>query len=636
MPVFYPACTVNVRLRFDSSFRVDPIAAELAGDKDALKEHLALTAGARLTEPLVLSGPRGQLSTAMGITPRSCSVEMPGMRTAGRFSVTADFRTIPIDPRLIKGAGVTILLGTVPDYDFADGMARAKPSGARSSRLDIDSAGLAIQFAGIIDDWEVTHGASGSEISFSGRDLRAILMDSPARPEMFEDVDLTQDIGLVVADILAKHPMLYDQVPLMDDGWPDNTIPSPGDTEGLTRVMQGADGKAKGRRGSKGGGNDLNFWDLIVQYCMLVGAVPYYIGNTMHIRSARTLYQRQAAGNDPARNPTPFAGGLKRHVPGQAEPISQRQFLYGRDVEEISFKRKFTGKKATAVQVVCLNTSSKERGAAKLLSATWPPGIEVTNGGKGKKTTVKATDKRADRATTTSVGPSNQVSAKDIMRIPVSGIRSEKRLQAIANAIYEEVNRGEMGGSVQTKKLASFGGDNNDADLLKMRAGDAVLLATDSAPMGNVPIMAELTKQARHSFEEQVQYVAAQIGDEQAARAIVATARGAVVELQQWFYVTEVSFDWDAGSGIDVNFSFINYVEPVMDFSSVEAAKADPAAKKKKKLKAVKKRAKAVKKVADMPSIEDGVAEAPSGQSKGKVGGKGKGSSNPDDLDYWG
>jgi len=174
------------------------------------------------------------------------------------------------------------------------------------------------------------------------------------------------------------------------------------------------------------------------------------------------------------------------------------------------------------------------------------------------------------KAQATSVSPSGAVSEEEVLRISVAGIRSKKALTEIAKNVFEEVGRGEMGGSVHTRSLASFGTDpgnpvsgNADPDVVHIRPGDAVELLFDTRRLSNqAPLVSEATDFYRAPFDDVVRQVQRKLGttDDDIARVIVASARGAIIELQSVFRVCNVKLDWSS-SGLAIAFDFQNYIE---------------------------------------------------------------------------
>src|SRR5262249_48212793 len=142
-------------------------------------------------------------------------------------------------------------------------------------------------------------------------------------------------------------------------------------------------GAAAGSQSSK-----ATAWDLITQYCFLVGAIPYFDGWVLRVRPARSIFELRQAGLDAeaeARRaiatimpfgrrlpdlPTPFKGGMPRDV-GEPQKLRIRRLVYGRDVKTLAFERKFSGAKVPVIEVVGIDDTTRGRG--KLLVVQYPP-----------------------------------------------------------------------------------------------------------------------------------------------------------------------------------------------------------------------------------------------------------------------
>jgi hypothetical protein len=302
--------------------------------------------------------------------------------------------------------------------------------------------------------------------------------------------------------------------------WPLGIIPSPVDKGGITRVRQGADG------GGAGGGissDAPNFWDIITNYCFLVGAIPYFRGRTLIIRPSAAIFDQskpQFADTYGPFNPTP-------RVDDQGNPFTIRKFIYGNNLKELSFERKYNGVKAPVIQVNSFDTSSPNRGSQKLLSAQWPP-------------------KDAELARVSGVLPSGEVSQSDIVQHTVSGVRDVAQLLTIAKNLYEEIG--------------------SDPDICRIRPGDAVEFLFDTRQLGSkAPGAATILNERRKSFDEQVKDVVTALsgksggGVENLARVIVASSRSIVVDMLRVFRVANVVFNWSVGQGLQTQFDFQNY-----------------------------------------------------------------------------
>lgn len=559
MSTWYPSCVVNFRLRFDESFKIVEMAepGPQSGDPQSTSGPIISPSQVRIDgpitspsqvadvpslRPLILQTGKDNLSTIANRVPKTASVELPAYRQAGKFNLEVDWRELPIDPRLIRSAGVEIFFGAVSPEDFASGMTSVDKNGRRRSVLNTLSAGGVprdelMVLAGVADTWYVNHTPDGSIIKIEGRDLRGVFLDSPINPEIMDKLDLNRPLDDVIADILKGHPAgAYMQIVSSPDDWPDGVIPSVLDKEGLTRVRRKAEGE---QTSAQPQGDKVNIWDVITNYCFLVGAIPYFRGRNLVIRPAASCFDQSKPSFD-------RESAIKTRFDDDGTEFKIRKMIYGRNIQELSFERKYTGVKVPVIEVVSFDTSSSERGEKKLLTQQWPPKDEKL-------------------AAMSGVYPSGEVSQTDKVRISVPGIRDKERLMTIARSLYEEIGRGELGGSCKTGVLASYKGDYRDPDMLTLRPGDAIEVIVDARQLSsNAPNVATLTDSVRRSFGEQVEEVKRALsgkaggGDENLARIIVASSRSMIVDLLRMFRVANVVFNW-AQSSVQVAFDFQNY-----------------------------------------------------------------------------
>lgn len=539
--VYYPSLLAHIRLRFDESTQRLPAPVILSDGRMEPEPSTSKSRGL----PLFVEGANDDLSRVINLVPLSASVQLPGFRQASTFNLTLDYADLPVDPWVVRAASVVIHLGTVSADLWARGQdGERAPDGRLLSMLDpYTAAGTpnpeTLVMVGIVDEWSVTHSDAGSEISMSGRSLESILMDSPILPAQVSAVNLDQPIDAVVRNVLGFHPFGADIAAFVEvapaERWPKGEIPRVAFEEVLPRPRRGRSGGAAENKGS--GASNLSYWDLITRYCMLVGAVPYFAGQTLRIVPSRGLYdQATRAGVDPAV-PTPFAGGVPRTLQG-GKQLNIRRLTFGRDVATVTKHRKLGGVKARVVEVVSVDTGSSERGAQRLRKARWP--VE-------------------DKAS--SVAPSGSSSQESVLRFPVPGIRSEERLREIARALFEEIMRGELGGDAETAHLSSLGGSNADPDLLRLRPGDAIQFTVDASGFGSTPPgVAALIREAGESFEAQVAALTKRFGDANTARLLVSALRGEVSQLQTVFYTQTVRIEW-GGDGVRITFDFTNFIE---------------------------------------------------------------------------
>jgi hypothetical protein len=575
---------VSFNLRFDEAFHIfdPPTAPGVTTTALSTGKVPTPVPSGKLTPQPLLTETGAQRTgvnsnTLINRIPKSANIELPGFRQAGHFSLTFDYRDLPIDPRLLRAISVEIFAGTVPASNFATGMTGFQSDGGRASVLQPSLDNLLL--FGLVDEWNVTHGQTTSEIHLEGRDMRGLLLDTAVDPALERGLNLTKPIDDVVLQILAKNPLgkrfnvvTYAQDWLGPGAQGPLLLPAPATTTSQIRARRSANG-VNPRSALQGNTDQRNYWTLITHYCQLVGALPTFVGPTLVIRPFRSLWDQQHGGLTPDLA-TPFAGQQDRNVTtgaaGQTttNPIRVRSFVFGRDIQTMNIGRKYGGTGLPGA-VLCLSVNPDAgRGNKKLVFGSYPGTLAEARAELGARgiDSFKFT-REIEKALRSRVAPSGAAAAADILRVPVPGVKDASRLRDVARAIFEEVKRGEMGGSVQTKNLTSFGGSNADPDVLRLRPGDAVELKVDQRALSSSsPLVSVLNNLARMSISEATKELQARVGlgqplSEDIARVIVATAQGSVVELQTFFRVSNVKYTWGAESGLAVAFDFQNYIE---------------------------------------------------------------------------
>jgi hypothetical protein len=550
-PLYYPTLMVALRLVFDEAMLdTDPLSAapseaSLVNPSTANKKALGMPTFWQSDAALP------EVSRILNVIPTSAQLSLPGHRDAWTWKVTFDWRDLPIDSRVVRAVGASFYLACQPASAFAEAM---RASGGRKAGL-IRAANVPTDdplMIGVADEWEMEQGEDGGTVTLTGRDLKGVLLDSPVNIKAMATLDLTRPIDSVISQIMSRHPF-GDQftVSIDADEWSGGIIPAPATEDDCTRVRLPAKkkptkGKAKPKPAAPATSDKFSFWDIITQYCYLVGAIPVFQGWELWIHPVVGLYQRRGAGLAGSKVKTPFAGGKTRTIAGESEPRSVRMLAYGRNLRTWGTSRKFGGQKPRVVEVVCLDTSSKVRGLGRLLRARWPDvsdnALKLT---KGKPIIVS---------------PSGAETQAQIMRVVVAGVTDTARLARIAQGIYEEMARGEFGGTFETDGLATLGGDNTDADLLRLRPGDCVEMEVDVRPLQrNAPLVSTFTDASRATEAQRVEELTAATGDRLLARVLVASQRATT--LPRFFYIKSVDYKWGSEEGITVNAEFQNYME---------------------------------------------------------------------------
>lgn len=583
---FYPSCVVKLTLRVERKLfiRVDE------GD-GYVNEGLTTRED---TNVFVHVG-----------VPKSATIRHQGHTQASTFKLVFDYAQLPVDPRTIAACAVEVYLGTVSAAEFDVGISATRSAPIRYSQLQTDIAsGIPDEkdliLVGTADDWSIDVSDSSSEVHLEGRDLRAVLIDSPLvsandevtkrertagtrtpsnasgvpdrvtpgrtrerrhRSSVLDRIRTDVPIHKLVAQLLAEHTTLNRLEPpvkvVCDPAdWLNGVIPSPGEGAHVPRHRRGARG---GGGQSGAGSHHMTYWDAIIRYCQLVGAVPYFQGRDLHIRPGYSLFDqlRQADPSLGDRIRTPFRPNRQRELNGDEWGI--RRLVYGRDIQGMKLTRKYAGNsKPKTVRCVAVDPSAPQRNRrARLLEAVWPPRNRREARSEGAK------------AGTNSVGGEE---SHETLTIAVQGVRSQGQLLGIAKSFYEQIGRQEMKGEVSCERLTSFGGSNADPDLLRCRVGDAVELLVDASRIDQeTPIASALNRSQQLPFGQAVREVQRVIADENLARAIVASHRGAIMSVLRYFRVGSVDIDWK-DQAVSVKLDLQNYWTPRFDHDLEEQA----------------------------------------------------------------
>ena len=559
---FYPSCVAHIQMSFEKKLYV--------------REDLPQ--GQFRNVPLATQDNNGTF--VMNRVPKKMTCHFQGHTQAATWTLVFDYKELPIDPRTVVASTVEIYLGTVSAEQFRDGMKHEWRPGVRRSILQTrDPEGKAIQkdllLVGPVDTWKISYEKDGSEVHLEGRDLRGILLDSPLvsvrdqfdvghgfpsrlprrkRDNILNRINTKQDIVNVVKQILHEHDTIRDKVGEIEvigypDEWPNGTIWSPGAGSHIPRHRRGAGGQ-----GSNPGTahTNMNFWDLITRYCHLCGAVPRFVGRTLEIRYAPTLFSMVRGWN----TRIPFANGEARN--DGEEKWVVRRVVYGRDVESMSMERKYSGNnKPKTVRCIAVDRSATGRGRGQMLQAVWPP----RNIREARREGIHGNNQRL-RDT---IGGQE---SSEILEIQVSSVRNMAQLISIAQSYYEQIGRQEMKAEINMDKVTSFGGDNADPDVLRMRVGEPIELLVDARRLNNSSaIVAALNRTAAMTFAEAVNEVRRAGGlhlDENLARAIVASAWGNIMGVLRYFRVGAINYDWSE-DGVTVKADLQNYWTPTYD-----------------------------------------------------------------------
>jgi hypothetical protein len=459
-----------------------------------------------------------------GVIPNTASLALNGIRSASTLTLEIPFSALPIEPRMVRGVGVEFYLGTVTASDFARGIAgdtREAKNGAEPLNIIpenyTDAFGRPrsnLRFSGWVDEWEVVWGESQPMVRLQCRDNTAILIDTQAPALLALDPKIPLDQAF--AKYLARFPQFA--------GLSVKYLPESAKAPTYREVT--AKAAFNPRFGApqfmaNGQGSVMDYFaDVAGALGLIVRSDPS--SATIIIQQPRSIY----GDSFPTRDDDPFGrtteSGLR---------MPYRMFVFGRNVLDLTMKRKYTVAGPTTIEVRSYDPVKKRN-----LVVRYPYKAE-----------------RLERGLPGSILPDEK-----IQQFFQRGITDQKTLHSIAQGIYEQLGRNEIELNVKTRNLGSFGGSALDPDLLDCKVGDTIQFeVTADAQTGELNAV-NAVESAQRQAGSAKDYVQRLGYSDRFAEAYAEVMRNAL--LLPYFRVKRMDFNWDIERGIDVAVTGINYI----------------------------------------------------------------------------
>lgn len=555
--VYYPSAKVVLIPRFDD-FKAKPVAPPKkrapirrgTGKDNKASLEVQFRNGAFVLlapsdDPSHIGGPqeqKGKDDFEVVAIPKSAQLGRNGPRTAGTLQLEFKYRDMPIDPRTIRSCAVEFYLGTVSAEDFQAGVGgKTRTTGnSGSSQHDeplhvipsgyTDSIGQLrsnLRFQGFVDEWETSWADGEPVVRVQCTDNTRLLIDQFAPPQLSISPKLKIHEG--IARYLANFPQFRGlQVRFLGQN-----PPVLGDALAKTAYQP------KLGPSAKGGDSKMNVWDYLTDITGSLGLIIRFEGTTIIVQRPRTLFKgtrSERREDDPYR---------PRRLPS-GRVLERRTFIYGRNLEDLTVKRNFTRFAPQNVEVRCYS-------------------------GKRKKTLVARFPMKADRQADVKPGDSSE---EKWLVVRVRGIEDEVQLKVIAQSVYESVGRNELNVQFTTRNLSSYGGGNDDPDVLDMMPGDGIDIQTTRDEEQFVASTVTGTEEQMVLLERAQQFMRTLgFSQEFAARYAEAFVQ---VGVQSVFRVRKVGIDWNESDGASIEVEAVNYVVVRADKSLPENAKPEP------------------------------------------------------------
>jgi len=464
---WHPHCKVRFQIRVENFANDAPLPAQLvlAGSgPEAFGPGVEHKKG---------DGREQFKSIGYDIIPYACNVERNSYREADACRITLPLSKMPFDPRVIRAATVQVFGGVIDPIAYRDTFDSDQSRENGGIFLpDFTPGGESNQiFAGFIDDWEIEMSEHNS-LQVTARDLTGFLVDAEIKenvpgklPNKMRLDDVVREIlkqlpGVAGLNVVVDTDEVQNKLPFLNEIKPPNWFDSAGKTK-------------KGRKRSPNDAQKMSYWDMITDLCVSAGFIVYIRTPTLEQGGGINGSQlgRPVAPelviSDPRTYYKGSPGGWGKEL---IDPNRVRRFIYGVNLDSITIRRKFQGVKTPTIELRAWDTTSGKRIVGRF------PRRVVNN--------QPATSGKGDR---------EEVQVQ-LLR-DISGPNGQKRIDAAAASIYQQLARGEFEVQMKTKTLAALPRNldpdgvsrntstppNVDADMFQMVSGDTVLVGVDRA-----------------------------------------------------------------------------------------------------------------------------------------------------------
>ena len=490
---------------------------DLAAQQQGIRRFLIVVDGQTQT-PVAQQQARSPdgLTYDVTVIPKTASWSVNGVRTADTLGLTIKYIDCPIDPRVVRSCAVEYFMGTVPPSQYANG-------GAFIPDTYVDSSGKQrtnSRFQGFVHMWDVDFAENGEPIIKLECKDNTTLLELQQAPKL--NLDMTKPIDEAVALYLSHYPQLQ--------GISVEYRPNTDSPPILKNVLANTAFRPNlGPHATQGGATTSrpNVFDYLAEMVGQIGHSFYVDGTTVVITRVRSFTSSAAV----RRADDPYQG----RTLGTGEVLDYRRFVFGRNIKELRFSRNYGKHKTTNIEIRSYDTSRKRLIVSRFPSAAQRIKYAIPGGA------------QADMEWT-------------VFRVP--GITDQGTLDTIAQQAYEQVGRNELQVEVVTRNLSSFGGGNDDPDILDVKVGDSfeVMINRDEQEVGTLNRIERILSTLQGGdFLRQMGF------SDDFANAYVKAVNDAGFLAQ--FRVRSLRVQWGENTGAEINLVGVNYIEVRMDKS---------------------------------------------------------------------
>lgn len=421
---------------------------------------------------------------------RRFNVNINDYTQADTFDAEIDYKQFPFDPRTIRACGVTI---SVQDMKKVFQTNNALEVIAPNEENTI--------FQGFADEESITFDDSKRVVKMEGRDFTSLLIDRKYLDS--KPIDLGKSIDILIQGLIAQVPEL-EKVQVVN-------------RSGITALpvlsQFAPDFNPLGT--SKNTKKNESYWDVIQDIVKRAALIAYIELDKLVISRPRALYDESKA----------------------------IQFIYGKNVKNLEYKRKLGRKKNFNVMVRSLAPGKK---GDPVITAEIPreaTDIWINSIGIPKER-IKVPSINAD-------GSKGEDKDAPIISFLIPNVYDQAQLINIGQEVYEELGRQQIEGSFETQEMEAIDGEKVCFNLIKLRNGTPVKIEIDQGDLKGLNKI--------DSRQDKINFLTQRCFDKKVAVAFVDSLTNP--RFNSPFFTKAVQFTLDADTGFKIKVNFINFIK---------------------------------------------------------------------------
>lgn len=419
---------------------------------------------------------------------------------ADTFSLEIDYKQFPFDPRSMRACGVTIHMENMERLmDEKNQLVQIVPD--KTNKI----------FSGFADEESISFDDSRRSVKMEGRDFTGILLDR--KYTKTDPLDLSKRLDVLIQSLLSELP---ETSKITVDNRTDETLPVISKFAPDFHPL----GNLRNRQENE------SYWNVIADLASRAGVIIFIEIDKLVITKPSVLYNRKKA----------------------------IQFIYGKNVQDLQYKRKLGRKKFFNIAVRSLNMNLKDN-----------PVIIAEIPKDAKPDWVASTGIPAERVKIPVIntdGSKGEPRDAPIMGFLLPDIANKDALIERGQEIYEELSRQQIEGTLKTKEMEAMDGFQDCIDLLTIRNGTPVQVRIDQGDMDGITEVVNPNAEGRRKEKAIVAttaFLTQRCYPEKIAELLAQTLNNA--RMNAPFYTKAVQFTLDSEQGFSMKLDFINFID---------------------------------------------------------------------------